>query len=102
MQRVFLCITLVISSLAFLSLAEPAAERIDISGRPEANDLTRITIQIEAGGHNLVRTQDAEKGQTDQKLPMSVSAKLQYEERRLNPFTTGMKEGIPLAVRYYN
>lgn len=103
MLRLFWCITLVVSTLSAVAFAETATERIDLSACSEANDLTRVTIQIEAGGHNLIRSQgSAEKGQTDQKLPMSVSAKLQYDERRMNAFTTGMNDGVPLAVRYYN
>jgi hypothetical protein len=85
------------------TFAETATERVNLSASSGTNDLTRVTIQIEAGGHNLIRTQAGdEDGQTEQKLPMSVSAKLQYEERRLTAFTTGMKDGVPLAVRYYN
>jgi hypothetical protein len=58
---------------------------------------------MEVGGHNLVRAQaDADNGQAEQKLPMCVAAKLQYDERRLNEFITGSKDNVPLAVRYYH
>jgi len=87
---------------------------IDLAPRYEANSLTRVTIQLDAGGHSLVRASNTgraneDKGSTkakdqpaEQKLPLSVVAKLAYDERRLaNPSTTA-DAGKPLAIRYYD
>ena len=86
MLRLFSCATLIFSACTVTSLAAPEAERIELSSRHAPNDLTRVTIEIEAGGHNLVRAEnDADTKQPEQKLPMSVSAKLQYDERAWRP-----------------
>ena len=78
-------------TLAVFALTAAAAERSISRPIARPSDLTRVTIQLEAGGHNLVRAEaDAQSGdKPEQKLPMSVSAKLEYDERRLDtPFTT--------------
>jgi len=103
MLRLFWCATLIFSACTVTALAAPEEERIELSARHAPGDLTRVTIQIEAGGHNLVRAEnDADAKQPEQKLPMSVSAKLQYDERCLAPFTPGLADGTKLAVRYYD
>jgi len=103
MLRLFWCATLVFFACAATSFAASESERIELSARRAAGDLTRVTIQIEAGGHTLVRAEsDADAKQPEQKLPMSVSAKLEYDERCLAPFTPGLADGTKLAVRYYD
>lgn len=103
MLRLFWCATLAFSACVSTAFSAPDVERIELSARRTANDLARVTIQIEAGGHTLVRAEnDAEAKQPEQKLPMSVSAKLQYDERCLAPFADGQTEGTKLAVRYYD
>jgi hypothetical protein len=87
-----------------------SAAPIDISPRVEPDSLTSVTIQLDAGGHTLVRATDsttAKESTTDkdkpaeQKLPLSVVAKLTYDERRLTDATTATA-GAPLAIRYYD
>ena len=61
-----------------------AAERIDLSPNRSSNNTTRVSIELEAGGHSLVRVDsDDQTAGKEQKLPMSVAAKLQYDERSL-------------------
>jgi hypothetical protein len=101
LARNYWYVTLV--AVAWTSFAEAETERIDLSAHRDANDLVRVTIQLEAGGHNVVRPDaNGPQSQTEQKLPMSVSAKLEYDERRLNSHITGSTESVPLAVRYYH
>jgi hypothetical protein len=95
--------TIVFTFCSLTLHAATAAERIDLSPRSAANELTRVSIQVEAGGHNLIRTEEtADAKQSEQKLPVSVTAKLQYEERCLNALTDTTKSGTALAVRYYD
>lgn len=69
-----------------------------------------VTIDLDAGGHNLVRSQsDAKPNASNDKdttpdtrqLPSSVSAKLSYDEVRLTD-ATDPEAGTALAVRYYD
>lgn len=78
---------------------------IDLTPNINPGDTVRVSIEFEAGGHDLVRPQDAEKGTVGEirKLPMSVSAKLSYDERRLaSSAEVAPGESHPLAIRYYN
>lgn len=103
LRHVFRCLTFVVSISPSVVLAAADVERVDLCGRRDANDLARVSVQIEVGGHNLVQTQvDTGKDQAEQRLPMSVAAKLQYDERRLNSLIVGSKDDAPLAVRYYH
>ena len=79
-----------------------ASEPIDLSPHIQPNSVTQVSIELEAGGSTLVRTQ-SEKGGLgpEQRLPMSVSAKLQYAERRLAGSETAAMGSSALAVRYY-
>jgi hypothetical protein len=80
-----------------------AGERIDLSAGDEAGQLAHVSIQLDAGGHNLVRPEQDDKVSGDQKsLPMSVAAKLAYDEQRLNSVAPDAPPGTPLAVRYYD
>ncbi len=92
----FICFT---SPLAF------AGEKIDLTAAPAAGQMSHVSIQLEAGGHNLVRSQQhserASKDETatEQKQAISVVAKLTYDEKRLADDAPAAN--APLAVRYY-
>jgi hypothetical protein len=61
-----------------------------------------VTIEVEAGGHSLVRAEGDTKGTAEpQRLPMSVTGKLQYDERTLVASSATTPAGEPLALRYY-
>jgi hypothetical protein len=85
--------------------AEAPNESINLSPRVEPNTLTRVTIELDAGGNDVVRAATDSKGATvkngEQKLPMSVSAKLQYDERRLESGASNASRNQPLCLRYY-
>jgi len=79
-----------------------AAETIDLSPQP-TDDVVRVAIDFSAGGHALVqRMNTRQEDSTEQQLPMSVVAKIEYLERRLVSPTTAAGDGTLLAVRYYN
>jgi len=74
----------VIASVVYVCTSVAAAgERIDLHPGSERDQLTHVSIQLEASGHNLVRPASAEKPDDDQRLPMSVAAKIGYDEMRL-------------------
>jgi hypothetical protein len=78
--------------------AEPPAESvIDLTTRVSADDLAQVTIELEVGGTMQVRDDDKEMTQV-RTLPMSVSAKLVYDEHRVAP-TAGTL--ATRAIRYY-
>jgi hypothetical protein len=80
-------------------------ERIDLTPTDEPGQLTHVSIQLEAGGHNLIRSQQQQEekaGPTEQKQPISVAAKLAYDEKQLTTVTADTSAGTPLAVRYYD
>jgi hypothetical protein len=90
-----------------------SGERVDLSPQSNGDSLTHVTIQLDVGGNNLVKiTSDdnddkvldanAKDKATEQKLPISVAAKVGYDERRLVAGTTNGDAGTPLAVRYYD
>lgn len=93
--------TLVLSiSVAIPSIAA-AQETIELSPC-KADTLTRVVIHLEAGGHTLVRAEgDTEGKLPEQKLPMSVTADIEYDEQRLAS-TADFEDGTPTAVRYYD
>jgi len=94
--------------------AEPAAEStIDLTPRVSASDLAEVTIELECGG--TLRLRDGERASataandtaaddTDKNtdgvraLPMSLSAKLKYDEHRVAPAGNGT---ATRAIRYY-
>ncbi|MEX0641229.1 MAG: hypothetical protein WD468_00930 [Pirellulales bacterium] len=88
--------------------ADSQAESIDLSPHIEANTLTRVTIDLDAGGNDVVRAATDAQGadannSAERKLPMSVSAKLQYDERRIVGTAGDVPQNLsPLAIRYYN
>ena len=83
---------------AFIGYASHAAhggERIDLAPGNESGKLTHVSIQLEAGGNNLVRSQQQQSqpqqmekaDAAEQKQPISVAAKLAYDEKRLTTAT---------------
>jgi hypothetical protein len=92
-----------VSLMLFVTIqGASCGERIDLSTKSATNELTRVSIQLEAGGNNLVRsdTEDTKVSATaEQKVPISVSGNLSYEERRLA--SAAVDQGAPLAVRFY-
>lgn len=94
---------LVVMILSLTTRVACSGEHVDLSPQCNANSLTRVTIQLEAGGHNLVRTESDNKDKgTEQKLPISVAAKLAFDERRLTDIAANSELGTALAVRYYD
>ncbi len=86
---------------SFIHVAH-AGDRIDLNPSNECNQLTHVSIQLEAGGHNVVRpTKDDKSATAEQSLPISVAAKLGYDEKRLAP-SGDAAPGTVLAVRYYD
>jgi hypothetical protein len=85
-------------------------DRIDLTPGNEPGQLTHVSIQLEAGGHNLVRShqqqtpqqQDEKAAASDQTQPISVVAKLAYDEKLLTNAIAEAAAGTPLAVRYYD
>jgi hypothetical protein len=83
-------------------------ERIDLTSGNEPGQLTHVSIQLEAGGHNLIRSeqkqsqrsQDDKAAADEKKQPISVAAKLAFDEKRLTADANAA--GTPLAVRYYD
>jgi hypothetical protein len=80
-----------------------AAEQIEMTPSAGANQAIRVSVEVEAGGHSLVRAEGDTKGTAEpQRLPMSVTGKLQYDERFLAPASANTPAGQPLAFRYYD
>jgi hypothetical protein len=87
-----------------------AGEKIDLTPPNDASQLAHVSIQLEAGGTNLVHPQQQQttspqndKTATDeQKQPISVAAKLAYDEKRLAASTAQVPAGTPLSIRYYD
>jgi len=78
------------------------AERIDLLPQNKANSLSHVTIQLDVGGHNLIRAEgDSKETAEEQKLPSSVAAKLAYDELRLTD-SASPNVGAALAIRYYD
>ncbi len=79
-----------------------ASEKIDISLNSRPNDVLQVSIDLEAGGTTIVRPTDSGgEAASLQRLPMSVSGKLRYVERRLPTQPRTTTASVPLAVRYY-
>jgi hypothetical protein len=82
-----------------LCAAEPPAETsIDLTPRVGPNDLAQVTIELECGGTMQARENDEAKGEV-KTLPMSVSAKLVYDEHRVAPTAGNLAKR---AIRYYD
>ncbi|HEX5472752.1 MAG TPA: hypothetical protein VFW73_12750 [Lacipirellulaceae bacterium] len=80
-----------------------AKEQIDLTAGTEDGGLVHVSLQLDAGGHNLVRPEPDDKSASKQQsLPMSVAAKLSYDEKRLASVAPNAPAGTPLTVRYYD
>src|SRR5690242_4094555 len=91
--------------LCFGSGVALGGERIDLSPDHEPGQLTHVSIQLEAGGHSLIRSQKQSGDKAppaEQQQPISVAAKLAYDEKQLTPATAELPAGTPLSVRYYD
>jgi hypothetical protein len=89
--------------LCVLTVPARAGERIDLSPSYDLNQITHVTIQLDAGGHNKVRPQQEGKSAAEeQSLPISVAAKLSYDEKAVAAADTVAAASTPLAVRYYD
>jgi hypothetical protein len=80
-----------------------AAEQIDLSPLPQPDGLTQVSVELEATGYTLVRSETEETASKapERRLPMNATARLRYAERRFpgrNPSRSGI--GL-LAARYY-
>lgn len=96
-------LTLLLLALALLSpnlrAAEPPAEStIDLTPHVSADDCAQVTIELECGGTMQVRDDNKETTQV-RSLPMSVSAKLVYEEHRVAPAVGSL---ATRSIRFYN
>jgi hypothetical protein len=85
-----------------LRAAEGTEATVDLTPRVSQRDFAEVTIELEVGGSLHVRdfaqAASAEDAPQERNLPMSVSAKLIYDEHRLAP-TAG---ALPTrSVRYY-
>jgi hypothetical protein len=99
-------------ALTLITRTALGAEHIDLAPQYEADSLTHVTVQLDVGGHNIIRAgaDDAkapnpkpQAGKADEKqLPISVSAKLTYDERRLTAASETAASGTPLAARHYD
>ena len=83
--------------------AGAANDVIDLSPEFQPNGLSKVSVDLEAGGSTLVRVENEATGAagTEQRLPMSVSAKLEYMERRLGGTEQTKNINTPIAVRHY-
>jgi hypothetical protein len=81
-----------------------SSDLIDLTPQIQRGTLTKVSIELEAGGHTLVRppTDNGTKAGAEQRLAMSVSAKLQYSERRFVAAGVAAGLGSKLAVRSYD
>ncbi len=96
------CVGFIAFVVSLTGLSARAGEKIDLAPRHEPNSLTHVAIELDAGGHNLVRGEsDGDEKADDKKLPSSVAAKLAYDELRLTDFGS-VEPGTALAIRYYD
>jgi hypothetical protein len=78
-------------------------ERIDLSGCSDPGKFVHVSVQLDATGNNLVRPQqDSKTPGEEQKQPISVAAKIAYDEMRLASDTADVPARAPLAARYYD
>jgi hypothetical protein len=101
--------SIVLGVACAVSQAVQAADKIDLTPADESSQLTRVSIQLDATGSNLVRPQQPampapndKASAAEQSLPISVAAKLTFDEKRLTPLAAETPAGTPLAIRYYN
>src|SRR5262245_9135851 len=88
--------TLLLSGfISFASQVAVGGDRIDLTPTNAAGQMSHVTIQLEAGGQNLIRpqqqtgqSQDDKTAANEQKQKISVAAKLTYDEKRLTADAT--------------
>lgn len=94
--------------LSLTTLRASGGERIDLSPQIKGDSFTHVTIQLDVGGHNVVKIEGDDKTEgekdkvTEKKLPISVAAKVAYDERRLADNNAAAESGAVVAVRYYD
>lgn len=96
---------IILSGLAFITCRVAiAGDRIDLTPGSETGQTSHVSIQLEAGGHNLLRAQQQQdaKTATEQRQPISVAAKLTFDEKRLANGTNELAPRTPIAIRYYD
>ncbi|MGE3240074.1 MAG: hypothetical protein AB7I57_03300, partial [Pirellulales bacterium] len=77
--------------------AEVAESTVDLTPRVSERDFAEVTVELEMGGTMKLREQ-SEKQAEERDLPMSVSAKLVYDEHRTAPTSGAL---ATRSVRYY-
>ena len=79
--------------ICFTGRVAIGGERVDLTPANESGQMTHVSIQLEAGGHNLVRAQqqDDKAPGAEQRQPISVAAKLTFDEKRLANSTTSKR-----------
>lgn len=103
MAVVIRCATLLLLALALVSpkdcAAQAAAETsIDLTPKVTENEFAEVTIDLECGGTMQARGESAPDAEP-KTLPMSVSAKLVYDEHRVAPAVGTI---ATRSIRYYN
>ncbi|HEX2473907.1 MAG TPA: hypothetical protein VHK01_04145, partial [Lacipirellulaceae bacterium] len=94
-----------VSVYAYLavSISVVAAEKIDLSPLRQPDGLTQVSVELEATGSTLVRSESDEKASKtpERRLPMNATARLRYAERNFPGRNPGRSGISLLAVRYY-
>jgi hypothetical protein len=95
------CLT--IHAYLAVSVGLVAAEQIDLSPQHEPGRLTQVSVELEAAGSTLVRTdaKDSAQKASDRRLPMNATARLRYAERSVPDGSRGAGGGKMLSARYY-
>ncbi|HJQ81690.1 MAG TPA: hypothetical protein VJ828_17130 [Lacipirellulaceae bacterium] len=85
-----------------VSVGLVTAEQIDLSPQHEPGRLAQVSIELEAAGSTLVRTDAMGSAQkaSDRRLPMNATARLRYAERSV-PDGSRAGGGKVLSARYY-
>jgi hypothetical protein len=78
--------------------------KIDLTPRIQPGTITRVSVELEAGGSTLVRTENIETPTAgkEQRLPMSVSAKMDYTERTTSADSPLFNGTSGIAIRHYD
>ena len=95
-------IALLFTAVTFVALAgspvgATTESTVDLTPRVAPNELAEVTLELEVGGTMRVPKDRGGNAETDE-LPMSVAAKLVYDEHRLAP-ATGSR--AVRSVRWY-
>ena len=89
--------------------ADSPTESIDLSPRIEPNALTRVTIDLDAGGNDLVRAVDRRQGRRSHRWRRAEAADERLGQIAIRRAAAGRRarrrgdhSPIPLAIRYYD